>query len=156
MDWPELEQNMALWQICLTGHMQVYVFLNCSLQWLYIISGCIWCFTVLLFVCFLWMCRWKTCTSNERISEKKATEWGFSCECWHLFLIMCSFIAAWHLIPPTILSSQRRIVMLSEEVDRGIDTWQKKQEEDKLKDEHKKSLLLKAKGKTLIKKKSQS
>lgn len=58
--------------------------------------------------------------------------------------------------PPTILSSQRRIVMLSEEVDRGIDTWQKKQEEDKLKDEHKKSLLLKAKGKTLIKKKSQS
>lgn len=39
MDWPELEQNMALWQICLTGHMQVYLFLNCSLQWLRIISG---------------------------------------------------------------------------------------------------------------------
>lgn len=28
MDWPELEQNMALWQICLTGHMQVCLFLN--------------------------------------------------------------------------------------------------------------------------------
>lgn len=47
--------------------------------------------------------------------------------------------------------------MLSEEVDRGIDTWKKKQEENKIKDEHKKSLLLKAKGKTLLKKeKSQS
>lgn len=43
--------------------------------------------------------------------------------------------------------------MLSEEVDRGIDTWKKKQEENKLKDEHEKSLLLKAKGKTLMKKK---
>ncbi|CAG05748.1 unnamed protein product, partial [Tetraodon nigroviridis] len=43
----------------------------------------------------------------------------------------------------------RRIVMLSEEVDRGIETWKKKQEGDKIKDIHKKSLLLKAKGKTL-------
>lgn len=58
--------------------------------------------------------------------------------------------------PPTILPSQRRIVTLNEEVDRGIDTWKKKQEEDKIKDEHKKSLLLKAKGKMLMKKKSQS
>lgn len=41
MDWLELEQNMALWQICLTGHMQVYLFLNCSLEWLCIISGCL-------------------------------------------------------------------------------------------------------------------
>lgn len=46
--------------------------------------------------------------------------------------------------------------MLSEEVDRGIETWKKKQEGDKIKDIHKKSLLLKAKGKTLVKKKFQS
>lgn len=46
--------------------------------------------------------------------------------------------------------------MLSEEVDRGMDTWKKKQEEDKIKDENKKSFLLKAKGKLLTKKKSQS
>lgn len=58
--------------------------------------------------------------------------------------------------PTTILSTQRRIVMLSEEVDRGIDTWKKKQEGDKTKDKRKKSLLLKAKGKTLMQKKSQS
>ena len=57
---------------------------------------------------------------------------------------------------PTINSLQRRIVMLSEEVDRGMDTWKKKQEEDKIKDENKKSFLLKAKGKLLTKKKSQS
>lgn len=66
------------------------------------------------------------------------------------------FIAPWRLIPLDILSSQRRIVMLNEEVDRGIETWKKKQEEDKMKEEHRKSLLLKAKGKALMKKKSQS
>lgn len=56
---------------------------------------------VSLFVCFLmYMSRWKTSTSNERISAKKATEWGFSCESWHLFLLMRSFIGAQHLIPP--------------------------------------------------------
>lgn len=58
--------------------------------------------------------------------------------------------------PPTILPLQRRIVMLNEEVDRGIDTWKKKREEEKIKDLHKKSLLLKAKGKTFPKKKFQS
>lgn len=61
----------------------------------------------------------------------------------------------WCLIPLDILSSQRRIVMLNEEVDRGIETWRKKQEGDKMKEEHRKSLLLKAKGKALMKKKSQ-
>ncbi|TWW63380.1 hypothetical protein D4764_03G0003880 [Takifugu flavidus] len=50
----------------------------------------------------------------------------------------------------------RRIVMLNEEVDRGIETWKKKQEEDKMKEEHRKSLLLKPKGKALMKKKSQT
>lgn len=45
--------------------------------------------------------------------------------------------------------------MLNEEVDRGIETWRKKQEGDKMKEEHRKSLLLKAKGKALMKKKSQ-
>lgn len=28
MDWPEQEQSMALWQIYLTGHMQVCLYLN--------------------------------------------------------------------------------------------------------------------------------
>uniref|UniRef100_A0A672YWG0 Large ribosomal subunit protein mL52 n=2 Tax=Sphaeramia orbicularis TaxID=375764 RepID=A0A672YWG0_9TELE len=45
----------------------------------------------------------------------------------------------------------RRIVMLSSEVDRGIETWKEKQEEARRKEEHKKSLLLKPKGKLLMK-----
>ncbi|XP_041842009.1 39S ribosomal protein L52, mitochondrial [Melanotaenia boesemani] len=48
----------------------------------------------------------------------------------------------------------RRIVMLSSEIDRGIQTWEEKQEEAKRTEEHKKSLLLKPKGKLLMKKKS--
>ncbi|XP_070711030.1 large ribosomal subunit protein mL52 [Pempheris klunzingeri] len=50
----------------------------------------------------------------------------------------------------------RRIVMLSSEVDGGIEAWREKQEEAKRMEEHKKSLLLKPKGKLLMKKKSQS
>ncbi|XP_004079883.1 39S ribosomal protein L52, mitochondrial [Oryzias latipes] len=46
----------------------------------------------------------------------------------------------------------RRIVMLSTEMDRGIEAWKEKQEEAKRMEEHKKSLLLKPKGKLLIKK----
>ncbi|XP_061566002.1 39S ribosomal protein L52, mitochondrial [Cololabis saira] len=46
----------------------------------------------------------------------------------------------------------RRIVMLSSEVDKGIETWKEKQEEAKRLEEHKKSLLLKPKGKLLMKK----
>ncbi|XP_053199582.1 39S ribosomal protein L52, mitochondrial [Scomber japonicus] len=46
----------------------------------------------------------------------------------------------------------RRIVMLSSEVDRGMETWREKQEEVKRAEEHKKSLLLKPKGKLLRKK----
>ncbi|CAG5929144.1 unnamed protein product [Menidia menidia] len=50
----------------------------------------------------------------------------------------------------------RRIVMLSSEVDKGIEAWEEKQEEAKRAEEHKKSLLLKPKGKLLMKKKSKS
>ncbi|KAK5599064.1 hypothetical protein CRENBAI_026347 [Crenichthys baileyi] len=46
----------------------------------------------------------------------------------------------------------RRIVMLTSEVDRGMEVWKEKQEEAKRMEEHKKSLLLKPKGKLLIKK----
>ncbi|KAM4537224.1 large ribosomal subunit protein mL52 [Odontesthes bonariensis] len=50
----------------------------------------------------------------------------------------------------------RRIVMLSSEVDRGMEAWKEKQEEAKRTEEHKKSLLLKPKGRLLMKKKSKS
>ncbi|KAM8746748.1 large ribosomal subunit protein mL52 isoform 2-T2 [Acanthopagrus schlegelii] len=50
----------------------------------------------------------------------------------------------------------RRIVMLNDEMDRGMEAWSKKKEEAKKMEEHKKSLLLKPKGKLLMKKKSQS
>ncbi|KAM9335943.1 large ribosomal subunit protein mL52 [Symphorus nematophorus] len=50
----------------------------------------------------------------------------------------------------------RRIVMLSSEVDRGMEVWSEKQEEAKRMEEHKKSLLLKPKGRLLMKNKSQS
>ncbi|KAG7269620.1 hypothetical protein CRUP_005178 [Coryphaenoides rupestris] len=46
----------------------------------------------------------------------------------------------------------RRIVMLSEEMDKGMETWQQKQEEMKRMEEHQKSLLLKPKGRLLRKK----
>ncbi|XP_034413164.1 39S ribosomal protein L52, mitochondrial [Cyclopterus lumpus] len=46
----------------------------------------------------------------------------------------------------------RRIVMLNSEVDRGMEAWSDKQEEAKRLEEHKKSLLLKPKGKLLRKK----
>uniref|UniRef100_A0AAQ4S1K5 Large ribosomal subunit protein mL52 n=1 Tax=Gasterosteus aculeatus aculeatus TaxID=481459 RepID=A0AAQ4S1K5_GASAC len=47
----------------------------------------------------------------------------------------------------------RRIVMLNSEVDKGMEAWSEKLEEAKRLEEHKKSLLLKAKGKLLMKKK---
>ncbi|KAM7366350.1 hypothetical protein PAMP_015798 [Pampus punctatissimus] len=50
----------------------------------------------------------------------------------------------------------RRIVMLSSEVDKGIESWSEKQEEAKRIEEHKKSLLLKPKGRLLLKKNPQS
>ncbi|KAK1890064.1 39S ribosomal protein L52 mitochondrial [Dissostichus eleginoides] len=50
----------------------------------------------------------------------------------------------------------RRIVMLSSEVDKGIETWNDKQEEAQRMEEHNKSLLLKPKGMMLIKNKSNS
>ncbi|XP_070849276.1 large ribosomal subunit protein mL52 [Chaetodon trifascialis] len=46
----------------------------------------------------------------------------------------------------------RRIVMLSSEMDRGIEMWREKQEQARRKEEHKKSLLLKPKGRLLMKK----
>ncbi|CAL8325664.1 unnamed protein product [Lota lota] len=46
----------------------------------------------------------------------------------------------------------RRVVMLSEEVDKGMESWQQKQEEAKRKEAHQKSLLLKPKGQLLLKK----
>ncbi|KAG8006103.1 39S ribosomal protein L52, partial [Nibea albiflora] len=55
---------------------------------------------------------------------------------------------------PCRSSSQRRIVMLSSEMDRGIEAWSEKQEDARRLEEHKKSLLLKPKGKLLMKKKS--
>ncbi|KAM4612243.1 large ribosomal subunit protein mL52 [Polymixia lowei] len=48
----------------------------------------------------------------------------------------------------------RRIVMLNSEVDRGMEMWKERQEEDIRVEEHKKSLLLKPKGNLLLKKKS--
>ncbi|KAG7497261.1 39S ribosomal protein L52, mitochondrial [Solea senegalensis] len=50
----------------------------------------------------------------------------------------------------------RRIVMLSTEMDRGVEVWKEKEEEAKRMEEHRKSLLFKPKGKLLLKKKSQS
>ncbi|KAI3376343.1 hypothetical protein L3Q82_016825 [Scortum barcoo] len=50
----------------------------------------------------------------------------------------------------------RRIVMLNSEVDRGMEAWSKRVEEAERTEEHRKSLLLKPKGKLLLKKKSQS
>uniref|UniRef100_A0A671UPS7 Large ribosomal subunit protein mL52 n=1 Tax=Sparus aurata TaxID=8175 RepID=A0A671UPS7_SPAAU len=50
----------------------------------------------------------------------------------------------------------RRIVMLNNEMDRGMEAWSEKREAAKKMEEHKKSLLLKPKGKLLMKKKSQS
>ncbi|XP_072232409.1 large ribosomal subunit protein mL52 [Leuresthes tenuis] len=50
----------------------------------------------------------------------------------------------------------RRIVLLSSEMDRGIEALKEKQEEAKRMEEHKKSLLLKPKGKLLKKNKSNS
>lgn len=46
--------------------------------------------------------------------------------------------------------------MLSNEVDKGIETWKEKEAENRRIEEHKKSLLLKPKGKLLVKKKPQS
>ncbi|XP_062239715.1 39S ribosomal protein L52, mitochondrial [Platichthys flesus] len=50
----------------------------------------------------------------------------------------------------------RRIVMLNDEVDKGVEKWKNKQGEAQRLEEHKKSLLLKPKGRLLLKKKSQS
>ncbi|XP_028330864.1 large ribosomal subunit protein mL52 [Gouania willdenowi] len=50
-------------------------------------------------------------------------------------------------------SLARRIVMLNSEVDQGMEVWQENQEEAKRMEEHQKSLLLKPKGKLLLKKK---
>lgn len=46
--------------------------------------------------------------------------------------------------------------MLSSEVDQGIEVWKEKQAENARIEEHKKSLLLKPKGKFLVKKRPQS
>lgn len=46
--------------------------------------------------------------------------------------------------------------MLNAEVDRGMEAWRDKREEAKRIEAHKNSLLLKPKGKLLMKKKSQS
>ncbi|KAM9424505.1 large ribosomal subunit protein mL52 [Pholidichthys leucotaenia] len=50
----------------------------------------------------------------------------------------------------------RRIVMLNSEVDRGVEAWKEREEEARRMEEHRKSLLLKPKGKLLMKNKSQS
>ncbi|XP_034019976.1 39S ribosomal protein L52, mitochondrial [Thalassophryne amazonica] len=50
----------------------------------------------------------------------------------------------------------RRIVMLNSEMDFGIKAYRERQEEEQRKEEHQKSLLLKPKGKLLLKKNSQS
>ncbi|XP_058638432.1 39S ribosomal protein L52, mitochondrial isoform X3 [Onychostoma macrolepis] len=47
----------------------------------------------------------------------------------------------------------RRAVYLSAEVDEGMKRWQEKKEEEKQKEEHVKSLLLKPKGNLLLKNK---
>ncbi|KAF3837152.1 hypothetical protein F7725_004616 [Dissostichus mawsoni] len=54
------------------------------------------------------------------------------------------------------MEERRRIVMLSSEVDKGIESWNDKQEEAQRMEEHNKSLLLKPKGMMLIKNKSKS
>ncbi|KAG7241576.1 hypothetical protein INR49_025496 [Caranx melampygus] len=50
----------------------------------------------------------------------------------------------------------QRIVMLSAEMDKGIEMWKERQDEAKRLEENEKSLLFKPKGKLLKKKKSQS
>ncbi|XP_037531815.1 39S ribosomal protein L52, mitochondrial [Nematolebias whitei] len=50
----------------------------------------------------------------------------------------------------------RRIVMLNSEMDKGMEAWKERQEEAKRTEEYKRSLLLKPKGKLLIKQKSKS
>ncbi|XP_068444354.1 large ribosomal subunit protein mL52 [Clinocottus analis] len=50
----------------------------------------------------------------------------------------------------------RRIIMLNSEIDGGMEAWRGKQEEAKQLEEYKKSLLLKPKGKLLMKKKTKS
>ncbi|KAM9827888.1 large ribosomal subunit protein mL52 [Neosynchiropus ocellatus] len=50
----------------------------------------------------------------------------------------------------------RRIVMLNSEVDKGIESWQAQEEKTKRMEEHQRSLLLKPKGRLLMKKKSQT
>ena len=72
-----------------------------------------------------------------------------------IFLIKTCFCLCF-LICGMLSVSQRRIVMLNAEVDRGMEAWREKQEEVKKREEHKKSLLLKPKGKILMKKNSQS
>lgn len=46
--------------------------------------------------------------------------------------------------------------MLNTEVDKGMEAWKEKQEEAKRAEAHKKSLLLKPKGKLLMKQKAKS
>ncbi|CAL8377194.1 unnamed protein product [Gadus morhua 'NCC'] len=46
----------------------------------------------------------------------------------------------------------RRVVMLSGEVDKGMEAWQQKKEDAKRMEAHQKSLLLKPKGQLLLKK----
>nr|XP_020480273.1 39S ribosomal protein L52, mitochondrial isoform X1 [Monopterus albus] len=50
----------------------------------------------------------------------------------------------------------KRIVMLNSEMDRGIEMWKGRVEEAERMEEHKKSLLLKPKGKRLLKKTPQN
>ncbi|XP_076017405.1 large ribosomal subunit protein mL52 [Genypterus blacodes] len=50
----------------------------------------------------------------------------------------------------------RRIVMLDSEINRGIEACREREEKAKRLEEHRKSLLLKPKGKLLVKKKSPS
>lgn len=71
----------------------------------------------------------------------------------HTFLLVFLYllpVVCW----PDCPVSQRRIVMLNAEVDRGVEMWKEKQQEAKKTEEHKKSLLLKPKGKLLMKKTS--
>lgn len=48
---------------------------------------------------------------------------------------------------------QRRVVSLTSEVDMGMKQWREKKEAERRAEEHKKSLLLKAKGNHKLKKK---
>lgn len=110
---------------------------------------------------FLFVLRWKTSTSNEGTAEKKAREGRFSSE-YNTYVFLKKHLIAlsvFYYMPLSVTShcfSQRRIVMLSSEVDRGIEMWKERQEEAKQIEEHKKSLLLKPKGKLLMKKNPQS